>query len=272
MSYERANHKWDAARDARLTELWNAGLSLADIAFKMSTTAGAIGDRRHLIGLPPRKTAKGWTPERVETVRRLWLAGRSASEIAREMNCGLSRNSVIGKVFRLGLSKQGRAPVACPAPNMRQRAFKAPKVARTHVRPPRPGPQNKPAVILGACLPSTPKLQAERSAEGRAINAKVAKGGGVESPNARPWMEDRRLGECNWPIGGRYEIKSCCNPVHARGWCKGHFALGTAEAQPKAMRPRDASGFARFDRVEKDRPAKAPVDRTVWDDARLEAA
>ena len=47
-----------------------------------------------------------WTDERVETLKRLWIDGLSASQIAAELG-GITRNAVIGKVHRLGLS--GRA-------------------------------------------------------------------------------------------------------------------------------------------------------------------
>lgn len=44
-----------------------------------------------------------WTDERVEKLRELWGAGKSASEIADELG-NVSRNAVIGKAHRLGLS------------------------------------------------------------------------------------------------------------------------------------------------------------------------
>ena len=44
-----------------------------------------------------------WTEERMELLRSLWGAGRTASEIA-EIIGEVSRNSVIGKAHRLGLS------------------------------------------------------------------------------------------------------------------------------------------------------------------------
>jgi GcrA cell cycle regulator len=50
-----------------------------------------------------------WTEERVELLKKLWADGLSASRIAAELG-GVSRNSVIGKVHRLGLS--GRAKSA----------------------------------------------------------------------------------------------------------------------------------------------------------------
>ena len=50
-----------------------------------------------------------WTDERVEMLKKLWADGLSASQIARKMG-GVTRNAVIGKVHRLGLS--GRATPA----------------------------------------------------------------------------------------------------------------------------------------------------------------
>ena len=64
-----------------------------------------------------------WTDERVTTLKKLWLDGLSASQIAKQLG-GVTRNAVIGKVHRLGLS--GRA-----APSKPQRTvFKAPRPAR----------------------------------------------------------------------------------------------------------------------------------------------
>ena len=66
----------------------------------------------------------GWTDERVETLKKLWLDGLSASQIAKQLG-GVTRNAVIGKVHRLGLS--GRAAPSHPS----RPTFKTP-------RPPRP--------------------------------------------------------------------------------------------------------------------------------------
>ena len=66
----------------------------------------------------------GWTDERVETLKKLWMDGLSASQIAKQLG-GVTRNAVIGKVHRLGLS--GRAAPSHPS----RPAFRAP-------RPPRP--------------------------------------------------------------------------------------------------------------------------------------
>lgn len=73
-----------------------------------------------------------WTEDRVESLKKLWLEGLSASQIAKTL-CGVTRNAVIGKVHRLGLS--GRATPSQPA----RTQFKAPKPAR-------PATQSAPVV------------------------------------------------------------------------------------------------------------------------------
>jgi len=65
----------------------------------------------------------GWTDERVELLKKLWQDGLSASQIAKQLG-GVTRNAVIGKVHRLGLS--GRATPSKPA----RTVFKAPRPAR----------------------------------------------------------------------------------------------------------------------------------------------
>src|SRR4026209_1467277 len=50
-----------------------------------------------------------WTDERVELLKKLWADGLSASQIAAELG-GITRNAVIGKVHRLGLSGRAKSP------------------------------------------------------------------------------------------------------------------------------------------------------------------
>ena len=57
-----------------------------------------------------------WTDERVELLKKLWSDGLSASQIAAELG-GITRNAVIGKVHRLGLSGRAKsASAGAPRP------------------------------------------------------------------------------------------------------------------------------------------------------------
>ena len=88
----------------------------------------------------------GWTDERVALLRKLWLEGLSASQIAKQLG-GVTRNAVIGKVHRLGLS--GRAtPSQPPRP-----AFKTPRPPRPASAPPSLAPRRALPTISTAPEP-----------------------------------------------------------------------------------------------------------------------
>jgi GcrA cell cycle regulator len=75
-----------------------------------------------------------WTDERVESLKKMWGEGLSASQIAAELG-GITRNAVIGKVHRLGLSGRAKSPSATAA---RPRKARAPthlmRVSRPAIR------------------------------------------------------------------------------------------------------------------------------------------
>ena len=52
-----------------------------------------------------------WSDDRVEQLRKLWENGLGASQIARELG-NVTRNAVIGKVHRLGLSGRAKSPLS----------------------------------------------------------------------------------------------------------------------------------------------------------------
>jgi GcrA cell cycle regulator len=68
-----------------------------------------------------------WTDDREERLKALWTGGWSASQIAGQLG-GISRNAVIGKVHRLGLSGRQGSPRRCSMPR-RALAVAGPKVA-----------------------------------------------------------------------------------------------------------------------------------------------
>ncbi|MCC2114022.1 MAG: GcrA family cell cycle regulator [Hyphomicrobiales bacterium] len=92
-----------------------------------------------------------WTDERVERLKRLWAEGLSASQIAGELG-GITRNAVIGKVHRLGLSGRVKTSgTSVPRPRKpRNAATPKPSVGPMTVgntalkADPAPRPQTKP--------------------------------------------------------------------------------------------------------------------------------
>src|ERR1700747_10540 len=85
--------------------------------------------------------AMSWTDERVEMLKKLWADGLSASQIAGELG-GITRNAVIGKVHRLGLSGRAKAPSpSVPRP-------RKPRASSQMFRPARPMVRGNPALAV----------------------------------------------------------------------------------------------------------------------------
>jgi GcrA cell cycle regulator len=56
-----------------------------------------------------------WTEDRVEKLSELWDKGLSASQIAKELAEGVTRNAVIGKAHRMGLASRPSPVKSDPA-------------------------------------------------------------------------------------------------------------------------------------------------------------
>src|SRR4029078_3103332 len=67
-------------------------------------------------------TVLTWSEDRVEQLKKIWEGGLAASQIAAELG-NVTRNAVIGKVHRLGLSGRAKSPAsAAPRPRRARRA------------------------------------------------------------------------------------------------------------------------------------------------------
>jgi GcrA cell cycle regulator len=75
----------------------------------------------------------GWTDERVELLKKLWADGLSASQIAGELG-GITRNAVIGKVHRLGLSGRAKSSSSGAARPRKARTPGMMRVSRPSMR------------------------------------------------------------------------------------------------------------------------------------------
>ena len=75
----------------------------------------------------------GWTDERVELLKKLWADGLSASQIAAELG-GITRNAVIGKVHRLGLSGRAKSPSSSSPRPRKARSSGMMRISRPTIR------------------------------------------------------------------------------------------------------------------------------------------
>src|SRR5256714_10279123 len=78
-------------------------------------------------------TVLTWSEDRVEQLKKLWEAGLSASQIAAELG-NVTRNAVIGKVHRLGLSGRAKSPSSAAPRQRRSRPSHMMRVPRATMR------------------------------------------------------------------------------------------------------------------------------------------
>jgi len=150
-----------------------------------------------------------WNEERTATLRKLWLEGMSASQVARQLG-GVSRSAVIGKVHRLGITVRD-----IPA---RQRT-----AVRTAARA-----QPRGRVVRDASAPVRPALRLIEIAE-MTPTANIL---GLETHS------------CRWPIGNpdSHDFGFCGREKTARGSYCGEHARG---AFRKLASPSEVKAWAR---------------------------
>lgn len=214
-----------------------------------------------------------WTDERVETLKKMWAEGQSASQIAKELG-GVTRNAVIGKVHRLGLSNrvgpggmtepeedqtplaaadEAVAPTAPPEPT---RATD--RAAEFTVEPPRPtdppaptaaapaaavAPPASPAVITPlpirkAIIPAGQPLPPQPSANEISPEA-LASVREVEKHAKRLTLMELTERTCKWPIGdpATPDFWFCGLPsLPGKPYCEAH--VGVAFQPMSARRDR----------------------------------
>ncbi len=150
-----------------------------------------------------------WTEDRVEILSKLWAEGLSASQIAKQLG-GVTRNAVIGKVHRLGLS--GRAKPSRPKP--------AAKAKTTASAARKPKTTAKAASAKGAAKSASAatrsvatSAKSSKHQPARAIASKVAEGV-KPAKELAPALKAKPLKDgsyatiltltdhmCKWPIG-----------------------------------------------------------------------
>ena len=186
-----------------------------------------------------------WTDERVETLKRMWTEGASASQIAKELG-GVTRNAVIGKVHRLGLSNRGieeAKPIADTAPLADVAADPEPSVvpdeapaaaAEPEPEPDDDEPRTMAAVPHGASVTPLRKplmagqpLPPQPSANEISPEA-LAKVNAVEKTAKKISLMELTERTCKWPIGDPATEKFwfCGLQVQAgKPYCEAHVSV-----------------------------------------------
>lgn len=187
-----------------------------------------------------------WTDDRVEILKKMWGEGQSASQIAKELG-GVTRNAVIGKVHRLGLSNRtttGAAAPAAAAPKAEAKPKAAPKAAAKPKAEPKeeeveaaPAPRpNLPA--RAKIIPAGQPLPPQPSANEISPEA-LAKVSEIEKKSKKIGLMDLTERTCKWPVGdpATDDFWFCGLPVQqGKPYCEAH--VGVAFQPMSARRDR----------------------------------
>ena len=189
-----------------------------------------------------------WNDERVEILKKMWAEGQSASQIAKELG-GVTRNAVIGKVHRLGLSNRnggggtGGASAATeakpkpakaaakPAPKPKKAAAAAPQPKEEPAPKPEPAAEAAPSPVPGSrikpIIPAGQPLPPQPSAN--EIDPKaLAKVSEVEKKAKKLTLMGLTSRTCKWPVGdpATDDFWFCGLPSQAgKPYCEAHVGV-----------------------------------------------
>ena len=184
-----------------------------------------------------------WTDERVELLKKMWGEGQSASQIAKELG-GVTRNAVIGKVHRLGLSNRAGASAAKPDTPKEAPKAKAKAAAKPAPKPaaePAPAPETKAAAPTPArkqIIPAGQPLPPQPSANEISPEA-LAKVSEIEKKAKKLSLMELTERTCKWPVGdpATDDFWFCGLPVQqGKPYCEAH--VGVAFQPMSARRDR----------------------------------
>ena len=211
-----------------------------------------------------------WTDERVETLKKMWAEGQSASQIAKELGA-VTRNAVIGKVHRLGLSNRvgpgGKeeddeaelpaTPAAQAEPPRATETARAPEAPRAaepvRAVPPQPAAERPaaaaasvasaaapilPIPLRKAIIPAGQPLPPQPSANEISPEA-LASVREVEKRAKKLTLMELTERTCKWPIGdpATEDFWFCGLPsVAGKPYCEAH--VGVAFQPMSARRDR----------------------------------
>ena len=166
-----------------------------------------------------------WTDERVELLKKLWAEGLSASQIAGRLG-GVTRNAVIGKVHRLGLS--GRVTSSRSS---------SPRPRRTHV----PRQHRTPSLLFSTRgnVALKPHYEAELDAEPAPLEELVI------PLNERASILTLKEAMCHWPIGdpGEPGFHFCGRKTCGQlPYCEHHARMAYQPVQMRRRERRFANG------------------------------
>lgn len=173
-----------------------------------------------------------WTDEMVEQLKKMWKDGLTTGEIGKRLN--VSKNSIVGKVHRLGLS--GR-----PSPIKKKEDASQPKAPAEKSVEKKAAPTPPPAKEV-AKEPATPKKAVADKAKEEVVlpeeemRAPLAKEEKVFKPGHLYSLTDLDNHTCRWPIGDPKDenFHFCGKKVRiGQTYCDEHSAIAYVKPSKK---------------------------------------
>ncbi len=173
-----------------------------------------------------------WTEDRVETLKKLWADGLSASQIAGKLGMGVTRNAVIGKVHRLNLAGRVNTP-----------RTQTPRTAR------KPSADGQASAPRGPSRPSMPPTAGNTALKSYAQPQSNPRLAPLPEPKPLRLVESSKDGRitilhlsdktCKWPIGDPQHDDFCfCGhgPRDGSPYCEYHARMAYQPAQDRHRR------------------------------------
>jgi GcrA cell cycle regulator len=179
-----------------------------------------------------RRDTMSWNDERVALLKKLWLDGHSASQIAAELANGITRNAVIGKVHRLGLAGHERSTPPGGQAHTRSRARSSAGGTRPQPSKARTGTSTRGAAALAADNVLVP------FADPRLVEDVII------PVCERVTIMELKESMCRWPLGDPTtpEFRFCGSRTETgASYCTGHARLAYQPAHDRRSKDRRAA-------------------------------
>ncbi|MDG1155856.1 MAG: GcrA family cell cycle regulator [Paracoccaceae bacterium] len=185
-----------------------------------------------------------WTDDRVEILKKLWVEGQSASQIAKELG-GVTRNAVIGKVHRLGLSNRATSSSSSKSDTKSKTSVKSmsdPKRVSNKTSTSKVTSANSPSEprsnvtsLRRQIIPAGQPLPPQPSANEISPEA-LARVSEIEKKAKKISLLELTERTCKWPVGdpATEEFWFCGLPSQAgKPYCEAHVGVAF---QPMSQR------------------------------------
>lgn len=174
----------------------------------------------------------GWTEQQIQTLKKMWGNGHSASDIAKYLGGGITRNAVIGKAHRLKLSAGAAAARTMPEPPSKVNGVVMASIKKISKKGGAPAPRSMMRALQ-------PALSASDAGAARVTTLREPLPRPIDVIKRTEGIPVTKAGErhCRWPIGDPRspEFRFCgCETIEGLPYCTDHARIAYQTVSRKA--------------------------------------